>query len=75
MRGRVSAIENIFIGASNQLGAFESGALAALVGAVASVTIGGLATLGVIALWAVLFPSLRTYDRIHNGITISATDF
>ena len=64
MRGRVGAIENIFIGASNQLGAFESGALAALVGTVASVAIGGIATLAVIALWAVLFPSLRSYDRI-----------
>jgi hypothetical protein len=64
MRGRVSAIENIFIGASNQLGAFESGAVAALLGTVASVVLGGLATLAVIALWAILFPSLRTYDRI-----------
>ncbi len=64
MRGRVGAIENIFIGASNQLGAFESGALAALVGTVASVAIGGVATLVVIALWAVLFPALRSYDRI-----------
>jgi hypothetical protein len=64
MRGRVSAIENIFIGASNQLGAFESGALAALVGAVRSVAIGGIGTLVVIALWAVLFPALRSYDRL-----------
>lgn len=66
MRGRVSAIENVFIGASNELGAFESGALAALVGTVASVTIGGIATLAVIALWAVFFPSLRSYDRIGD---------
>jgi MFS family permease len=66
MRGRVSAIENIFIGASNELGAFESGALAALVGTVASVAIGGIATLAVIALWAMLFPSLRSYDRIDH---------
>jgi MFS family permease len=67
MRGRVSAIENIFIGASNQLGAFESGALAALVGTVPSVAIGGVATLAVIALWAILFPSLRSYDRIGGA--------
>jgi len=64
MRGRVSAIENIFVGASNQLGAFESGALAAFVGAVRSVAIGGVGTLIVIALWAVLFPALRSYDRV-----------
>jgi hypothetical protein len=67
MRGRVSAIESIFIGASNELGAFESGALAAFVGAAASVVIGGIATLAVIALWAVIFPSLRSYDRITGA--------
>ena len=66
MRGRVSAIENIFIGASNQLGAFESGVLAALVGTVASVAFGGVATLAVIALWSVLFPALRSYDRVGS---------
>ncbi|MGR4065757.1 MAG: MFS transporter [Vulcanimicrobiaceae bacterium] len=64
MRGRVSAIENIFIGASNQLGSFESGVLAALVGTVASVVFGGAMTLAVVALWSILFPSLRSYDRI-----------
>jgi hypothetical protein len=64
MRGRVSAIENIFIGASNQLGAFESGVLASLIGTVASVAIGGVGTLAVIALWAILFPALRSYDRV-----------
>lgn len=67
LRGRVSAIENIFIGASNQLGAFESGALASWVGAVASVTIGGIATLVVIALWAFLFPALRSLDRLGDS--------
>jgi len=66
MRGRVSAIENIFIGASYQLGAFESGVLAALVGTVASVAVGGAATLAVIGLWAILFPALRSYDRIGD---------
>jgi hypothetical protein len=64
MRGRVSAIENIFIGASNQLGAFESGTVAAWLGTVCSVVIGGVATLSVIALWAILFPGLRNYDRL-----------
>jgi len=64
LRGRVSAIENIFIGASNELGAFESGAMAAWLGAEASVVIGGLATLAVIATWAVGFPQLRRLDRL-----------
>lgn len=62
MRGRVSAVENVFIGVSNELGAFESGTLAAIVGAVWSVTLGGIATLAIIALWSVLFPALRRFD-------------
>jgi hypothetical protein len=66
MRGRVSAVENVFIGASNQLGAFESGTLAAIVGAVWSVTLGGMATLAIIALWSVLFPTLRRFDTMRS---------
>jgi len=64
MRGRVSAVENIFIGASNQLGGFESGALAALIGPVAAVVAGGIATLVVIAIAAKIFPKLRAYDKL-----------
>jgi len=64
MRGRVNAVENVFIGASNELGAFESGTLAAFIGTEASVVAGGVATLVVIALWTVLFPKLRTFDRL-----------
>ena len=64
MRGRVGAVENIFIGASNELGAFESGGLAALIGAQGSVILGGAATLAVIALWVVLFPELRRVDTL-----------
>ncbi|MBV8491560.1 MAG: MFS transporter, partial [Candidatus Eremiobacteraeota bacterium] len=56
MRGRVNAVENVFIGASNQLGAFESGTLAQFVGAVPAVALGGLAPLAVVAVWAVAFP-------------------
>ncbi len=63
MRGRVLAVENVFIGASNELGAFESGAFAALVGVVPSVVIGGIGTLVVIAVWAGMFPALRSADR------------
>lgn len=64
MRGRVSAVENVFIGASNELGAFESGSVAALIGAQASVVLGGVATLVVIALWWLIFPQLRRFDRL-----------
>jgi len=59
MRGRVSAVHSLFTGTSNQLGAFESGLVAALLGTVPAVLLGGLATIGVAALWMVLFPELR----------------
>lgn len=59
MRGRVAAVNSVFIGASNQLGEFESGATAALLGPVGSVLLGGIGTLIVVAAWSRLFPSLR----------------
>ena len=59
MRGRVSAFENIFIGASNELGEFESGTLAAWIGVIPAVVAGGIGTLMVIALWSLFFPALR----------------
>jgi hypothetical protein len=59
MRGRVSAVHSLFTGTSNQLGEFESGLAAALFGPVAAVLIGGIGTIGVAALWMVLFPQLR----------------
>jgi MFS family permease len=67
MRGRVGAVENIFIGASNELGAFESGGVAALIGAQASVVLGGVATLAVIALWSLLFPELRQFEVLEHS--------
>ena len=59
MRGRVSAVNSIFIGASNQLGEFESGATAALFGPVGAVVAGGVGTLVVVGLWMRSFPELR----------------
>jgi hypothetical protein len=59
MRGRVSAVDMIFIGASNELGQFESGVAAAWLGAVPAVVLGGIGTLVVTALWAWGFPDLR----------------
>jgi MFS family permease len=64
MRGRVAAVNSIFIGASNQLGEFESGATAALWGPVGSVVAGGVGTLLVAAAWLRLFPALARRDRL-----------
>ena len=64
MRGRVSAVNSVFIGASNQLGEFESGATAALLGPVGSVVAGGAGTLLVAAAWFRMFPSLSRRDRM-----------
>ncbi len=66
MRGRVSAVNSIFIGASNQLGEFESGMTAGWFGAVPSVLIGGLGTLLIVALWIRLFPALARRDKLVN---------
>ncbi len=65
MRGRVSAINAIFINTSNQLGEFESGMTAAWFGTVPSVLIGGVGTLVVVALWMWWFPALRRRDQLH----------
>ena len=66
LRGRVSAVNSIFIGASNQLGEFESGALAAAVGPVGSVVIGGVGTLLVAVSWLKLFPTLAQRDHMDR---------
>ncbi len=71
MRGRVSAVNSVFIGASNQLGEFESGATAALIGPVGSVVLGGLGTLAVAALWRRLFPALARRDALVPGAPVS----
>ena len=65
-RGRVLAVENVFIGASNELGAFESGMAAQAFGTPAAVIGGGVATLAIVGLWSWLFPSLRTIDRFED---------
>jgi sugar phosphate permease len=64
MRGRVSAVNSIFIGASNQLGEFESGLTAAWFGAVPAVILGGVCSLAVTALWMRWFPQLRKVDKL-----------
>jgi len=72
MRGRVSAVNMLFIGASNELGEFESGTTAALFGTVPAVVVGGIGTLAVVAIWMWLFPPLRKVDRMTDVAPISA---
>jgi MFS family permease len=64
MRGRVSAVNSVFIGASNQVGGFESGAVASLIGAAPSAVVGGVCAVGVVVLVAWLFPEIRQADRL-----------
>ena len=67
MRGRVSAVSSLFIGASNELGEFETGVVARLIGPVGAALFGGFGSLGVTGLWSRLFPSLRDADRLDNS--------
>ena len=68
MRGRVSAVNMLFIGASNELGEFESGITAAWLGTVPATVLGGVGTLVVVLLWWRLFPTLRRADRLENAV-------
>ena len=77
MRGRVSAVNAIFINTSNQLGEFESGLLAAWLGAVNATLIGGIGTLVVVGLWMWMFPTLRQRQKLHaepNELSEPAAD-
>ncbi len=64
MRGRVSAVNMLFIGASNEVGQFESGITAQWFGTVPAVVLGGLGTIAIVALWGWMFPSLRRVDNL-----------
>jgi MFS family permease len=64
MRGRVAAVASLFVGASNELGEFESGLLARFLGPVAAALFGGVGALVVTGVWAVIFPDLRKADRL-----------
>jgi MFS family permease len=65
LRGRVNAVEMVFISGSNELGAFESGVAAALIGAAPAVVLGGVATICIAVIWGRLFPDLRNVDRLE----------
>jgi MFS family permease len=66
LRGRVNAVEMVFISGSNELGAFESGVAAALIGAAPAVVVGGIATIAVAGVWWKLFPALAKVDRLDD---------
>jgi MFS family permease len=66
LRGRVNAVEGVFVGASNELGAFESGVAAALLGAVPAVVVGGAFTVGLAVVWRWIFPALARVDRLEE---------
>jgi MFS family permease len=66
LRGRVNAVEGVFIGASNELGAFESGVAASLLGAVPAVVAGGVVTVLLAAIWPRFFPALAHVDRLED---------
>lgn len=65
MRGRVAAVSSVFIGASNELGEFESGVVARILGPIGAAVFGGVGAMGVTVLWAWLFPALRKADRLE----------
>lgn len=67
LRGRVLAVENVFIGGSNELGAFESGVVGQALGAPAAIVLGGMATVGISAAWWARFPDLRDVDRFLSS--------
>jgi hypothetical protein len=64
MRGRVSAVNSLFVGASNELGEYESGLTAQWMGPVRAVVVGGIGSLMVTGLWTALFPALRNADTL-----------
>ena len=72
MRGRVSAVNALFVGASNELGEFESGLTAQWWGAVRAVVIGGIGSLAVTGLWSGFFPSLRRADALTPEALMNA---
>jgi len=76
MRGRVSAVQWVFIGASSELGEFESGATAALFGTMPAALLGGLGTLMVVAIWSRIFPELRRADMltVNRTADVSRTE-
>jgi len=75
VRGRVNAVNRVFVGASNELGEFRAGVMAAWIGAVAAVAVGGIGTMAVAGVWARAFPELRTARKLsgrEQGLVVAA---
>jgi hypothetical protein len=70
MRGRVNAVDMLFIGTSNELGGFESGATAKIFGTVPAVVIGGIGAIAITAVCAALFPQLRKLDELPSAESV-----
>ena len=68
VRGRVNAVNMVFIGASNELGEFRAGTIAAFIGVVPAVVVGGIGTLVVAGLWAYWFPDIRRVRRLDGRV-------
>src|SRR6185437_14641627 len=66
MRGRVGAVSSLFVGTSNQLGGFESGVVAQLIGPIGSVVLGGFGTILVVGLVALIWPEMRRLGRLRE---------
>jgi hypothetical protein len=66
VRGRVNAVNSVFIGASNELGEFRAGTVAHFIGPVAAVVIGGCGAIAVAGIWSVIFPGLREQDTLDH---------
>jgi sugar phosphate permease len=71
VRGRVNAVNMVFVGASNELGEFRAGLMAAAIGAVPAVVIGGLGSIAVAVAWAAMFPQLRKPVTCRDGLDLS----
>lgn len=67
LRGRVSAVNMVFVGASNELGEFRAGTMASLIGTVPAVVFGGIGTLAVAGLWSAMFPDLRRAEKLGGS--------
>jgi hypothetical protein len=68
VRGRVNAVNQVFVGASNEVGEFRAGTMAALIGTVPAVVVGGVGAVCVAGLWAVLFPHLRKVRHLNGRV-------
>jgi hypothetical protein len=70
VRGRVNAVNSVFIGASNELGEFRAGTVAHFIGPVAAVAVGGIGAIGVAIVWSIIFPGLRNQRSLDHKMVV-----